>query len=104
MPEYLTTREDDEVVNYMDYGVQLGRKFRALKLWMIIRAFGVDGLAARIREHCEMATDLARHRRVDPGWQVVAPVHFGLVVFRCSAGRELTDADADALTERIMHG
>jgi aromatic-L-amino-acid decarboxylase len=43
VPEYLRTREDDEVVNYNDYGVQLGRKFRALKLWMIIRAFGVEG-------------------------------------------------------------
>ena len=46
VPEYLVTREQDDVVNYMDYGVQLGRRFRALKLWMIIRAFGVDGLAS----------------------------------------------------------
>ena len=45
VPEFLVTREQDEVVNYMDYGVQLGRRFRALKLWMIIRAFGVEGLA-----------------------------------------------------------
>src|SRR6185503_6370330 len=49
VPEYLVTREQDEVVNYMDYGVQLGRRFRALKLWMVIRAFGVDGLADRLR-------------------------------------------------------
>ena len=42
VPEYLVTREQDEVVNYMDYGVQLGRRFRALKLWMVIRAFGVE--------------------------------------------------------------
>ena len=48
VPEYLVTREQDDVVNYMDYGVQLGRRFRALKLWMIIRAFGVDGLASAV--------------------------------------------------------
>jgi aromatic-L-amino-acid/L-tryptophan decarboxylase len=102
VPEYLTTREDDDVVNYMDYGVQLGRRFRALKLWMIIRAFGVDGLAARIREHCEIATELAARISDTAGWQVVAPVHFALVVFRCvPAG--MSPADTDALNERIMH-
>ncbi|MGZ8456252.1 MAG: pyridoxal phosphate-dependent decarboxylase family protein, partial [Gemmatirosa sp.] len=51
VPEYLVTREQDEVVNLMDYGVQLGRRFRALKLWMVIRAFGAEGLAERIRWH-----------------------------------------------------
>lgn len=102
VPEYLTTREDENVVNYMDYGVQLGRKFRALKLWMVIRAFGVDGLAARIRDHCEIATEFAARVAETVGWQVVAPVHFGLVVFRC-APAGMRDDDADALTERIMH-
>src|SRR4051812_1525832 len=102
VPEYLTTREDDDVVNYMDYAVQLGRRFRALKLWMIIRAFGVDGLAARIREHCEIAMELAERIAATPGWVVVAPVHFGLVVFRC-APTGMSPGDADALNERIMH-
>jgi aromatic-L-amino-acid decarboxylase len=102
VPEYLRTREDDEVVNYMDYGVQLGRRFRALKLWMIIRAFGVDGLAARIREHCEITSRLAARIAKTPGWVVMAPVHFGLVVFRY-APAGMTDAGADALNERVMH-
>ena len=102
VPEYLTTREDDNVVNYMDYGVQLGRKFRALKLWMVIRAFGVDGLTARIRDHCDIATEFAARVSQTVGWQVLAPVHFGLVVFRCAPAGMLDD-DADALTERIMH-
>ncbi len=48
VPEFLVTREQEEVVNYMDYGVQLGRRFRALKLWMVIRAFGVEGLDRRV--------------------------------------------------------
>jgi len=59
VPEYLVTREQSDVVNLMDYGVQLGRRFRALKLWMVIRAFGADGLAARLRQQMEMARDLA---------------------------------------------
>lgn len=102
VPEYLRTREDEEVVNYNDYGVQLGRKFRALKLWMIIRAFGVEGLARLIREHCLMASDLARTIASTPSWKVVAPVHFGLVVFRCQP-HGLSDQEADQLTEAIMH-
>jgi len=102
VPEYLTTREDENVVNYMDYGVQLGRRFRALKLWMVIRAFGVDGLAARIREHCQIAAELAVRVAATAGWLVVAPVHFGLVVFRY-APAGMSDADADELNERIMH-
>src|SRR6185437_11564560 len=59
VPEYLVTREQDEVINYMDYGVQLGRRFRALKLWMMIRAFGVDHLVARMRDHRAFARAFA---------------------------------------------
>jgi len=55
VPEYLRTLEQEKVRSGSDYGVQLGRRFRALKLWMIIRYFGHDGLAARIREHCRLA-------------------------------------------------
>jgi aromatic-L-amino-acid decarboxylase len=102
VPEYLTTREDDEVVNYNDYGVQLGRKFRALKLWMIIRAFGVRGIEERIRAHCELASELAATIASTPGWEVVAPVHFGLVCLRCQPSG-LGDDAADALTEAVMH-
>ena len=102
VPEYLRTREDEEVVNYNDYGVQLGRKFRALKLWMVIRAFGVEGLARLIREHCAMAADLARTIASTPSWKVVAPVQFGLVVFRCQP-HGYSDEAADELTEAIMH-
>ena len=55
VPEYLRTPEQEKVRSGSDYGVQLGRRFRALKLWMIIRYFGHEGLAARIREHCRLA-------------------------------------------------
>ncbi|HKO15191.1 MAG TPA: pyridoxal-dependent decarboxylase [Gemmatimonadaceae bacterium] len=86
VPEYLTTPEGDAVVDLMDYGIQLGRRFRALKLWMVIRAFGVEGLAARLRDHCAMARAFADWVRADPDWEVVAPVPFSLVCFRYAPG------------------
>ena len=82
VPEYLVTREQDDVVNLMDYGVQLGRRFRALKLWMVIRAFGADGLAARLDHHCALARTFAGWVGDTPGWALAAPVPFSLVCFR----------------------
>lgn len=66
----------------MDYGVQLGRRFRALKLWMVMRSFGTDGLAARIREHVRLAQEFAGWVNAEPDWEVVAPHPFSLVCFR----------------------
>ena len=102
VPEFLVTREQDEVVNYMDYGVQLGRRFRALKLWMIIRAFGVDGLVQRLRAHCELARTFANWVRRAKDWEVVAPVDFSLVCFRF-APAGASEATRDRLNEEIMH-
>jgi aromatic-L-amino-acid/L-tryptophan decarboxylase len=102
VPEYLVTREQDDVVNYMDYGVQLGRRFRALKLWMIIRAFGTDGLADRLRDHCALARTLAAWIRKNDDWQLMAPVPFALVCFRY-APRGMANEEADRLNEQIMH-
>jgi aromatic-L-amino-acid decarboxylase len=82
VPEYLTTAEQDEAVNLMDYGVQLGRRFRALKLWMVIRAFGVEGLVERLRAHMELASEVASWIEEDSSWQLMAPVTFSLVCFR----------------------
>ena len=80
--EYLVTPERDAVVDLMNYGVQLGRRFRALKLWMVIRGFGTSGLAGRLRAHCALAQEFASWVRADPSWEVVAPVPFSLVCFR----------------------
>jgi aromatic-L-amino-acid/L-tryptophan decarboxylase len=102
VPEYLVTREQDAVVNYMDYGVQLGRRFRALKLWMVIRAFGVDGLAARLRAHCALAQMFAGWVAATEDWRLMAPVPFSLVCFRY-APAGATDEECDAMNEAIMH-
>jgi aromatic-L-amino-acid decarboxylase len=82
VPEYLKTPESEVVHNFNEYGVQLGRRFRALKLWMQIRWFGAEGIAARIREHCRMARELASWIEQDPSWELLAPVPFSVVCFR----------------------
>jgi aromatic-L-amino-acid/L-tryptophan decarboxylase len=99
--QYLVTSRDDEVVNYMDYGVQLGRRFRALKLWMVMRAFGTDGLAARLREHCALAREFADGIAADPAWALSAPVPFSLVCFRYAPAALTPDA-ADRANQQIM--
>jgi aromatic-L-amino-acid/L-tryptophan decarboxylase len=102
VPEYLVTREQDDVVNYMNYGVQLGRRFRALKLWMIIRAFGTDGLAARLRAHCELARQFASWVEASENWELMAPAPFSLVCFRYALGG-LPNEELDRRNEAIMH-
>jgi aromatic-L-amino-acid decarboxylase len=82
VPEYLKTA-DKNVTNYMDWGVQLGRRFRALKLWFVIRTYGVEGLAERIREHCRLAQLFASWVDVSPNFERLAPVPLSVVCFRC---------------------
>ena len=82
VPAYLTTPEDGGVVNLMDYGISLGRRFRALKLWMVVRAYGADGLAALISGHIALARRLAAAIEAEPRWELLAPVPFSTVCFR----------------------
>ena len=81
-PEYLRTAQDAEVVNYRDWGIQLGRRFRALKLWFLIREQGVAGLQARLRRDCDNAQWLAKQVEATPGWRVLAPVTLQTVCLR----------------------
>jgi aromatic-L-amino-acid decarboxylase len=101
VPEYLTSREHTDAVNLMDYGVQLGRRFRALKLWMVIRAFGAEGLAARIRAHCELAREFAQWVRDEPDWEVMAPVPFSTVCYRF-APSGTSEAERETMNARIL--
>jgi aromatic-L-amino-acid decarboxylase len=101
LPEYLITPEGGAATNLMDLGPALGRRFRALKLWMVLRWFGREGIAARIREHCRLARELAGWVEEAPGWELLAPVPFSTVVFRFRpAGAP--DEEADRLNERIL--
>ena len=101
VPEYLVTQPAGEVVNYMDYGVQLGRRFRALKLWMVIRAFGVDGIVERLRHHLALAREFAGWVAAEPGWELMAPVPFSLVCFRYAPAGG-TEAEREAANARIL--
>lgn len=100
VPEYLRTSESG-VTNLMDYGVQLGRRFRALKLWMVIRAFGVAGLQDRIRAHCEMARAFAARIEADPRFELCAPVPFSTVCFR--AVPDAPPERQDRFNERLLN-
>lgn len=99
-PEYLRTAEE-EVRNLMDYGVALGRRFRALKLWFVLRYFGVGGVRNRIRAHVRLARELADRVDGAEGWERVAPVPFSTVVLRFSP-EGVPDEAADGLNRRIL--
>jgi aromatic-L-amino-acid/L-tryptophan decarboxylase len=96
VPEYLRGDTENSVTNYMDYGVQLGRRFRAIKAWMVWRTFGREGLAARIREHLRLAQLVATWIREDSRFELLAPVVMGVV---CFAPR----APDSATAERMCH-
>ncbi|MDX6533195.1 MAG: aromatic-L-amino-acid/L-tryptophan decarboxylase [Gaiellales bacterium] len=101
VPFYLTSGEPD-VVNLMDYGIALGRRFRALKLWMVIRAYGRDGLAELVGGHIELARRLAGEVESAPGWELLAPVPFSTVCFRAHPEGVDDEAELDRLNERLV--
>jgi aromatic-L-amino-acid decarboxylase len=97
-PSYLQSAADGRVKNYRDWGVPLGRRFRALKLWFLIREQGVSGLQARIRRDMENAKWLEAAMRAEPHWRVVAPVVLQTVCVR----HEPPGMDADALDAHTL--
>lgn len=102
-PEYLRTVESAPVRNLMDTGVQLGRRFRALKLWMILRYFGAEGLRARLAEHMRLARLFADWVDADPDFERLAPVPFSVVCFRANPrDRHLTEEELDALNQAML--
>lgn len=82
VPDYLRTSEGEQVRNYMDYGIQLGRRFRALKFWFVVRYFGVEGLQRRLRDHIRLAQTFAGWVDRHPAFERVAPAPFSTVCFR----------------------
>jgi aromatic-L-amino-acid/L-tryptophan decarboxylase len=101
VPFYLTSSESD-VVNLMDYGLALGRRFRALKLWMVIRAYGRDGLAELVAGHIDMAARLAAMVGETPGWEVLAPVPLSTVCFRAHPAGVDDDEQLERLNARLV--
>ncbi|HEY6333920.1 MAG TPA: pyridoxal-dependent decarboxylase [Blastocatellia bacterium] len=108
IPEYLRSAEVDLTPNFMDYGPQLGRRFRALKLWFVMRYYGAEGLVARIREHIRLAREFASWIDLNPDFERMAPAPFSTVCFRVSHlkhGGDTTEQDDQAvndLNERLL--
>lgn len=100
-PEYLRTGEGDGVTNLMDYGVALGRRFRALKLWFVLRYFGVEGIRARLREHLALAGEWVAEVEATPGWEMAAPCPMATPVFRYAPEGAAPEA-VDALNQGIL--
>ena len=95
VPEFL--QSPDDAVSLSELSIPLGRRFRALKLWAVLRCYGRQGLQERIREHVRLAALFEEWVRAEPGWEVVAPRHFSLVCFR----KEGSDEENEQLLERV---
>jgi aromatic-L-amino-acid decarboxylase len=97
IPEYLRTAEDPRALNYMEYGIPLGRRFRALKLWFILRYYGHEKLAQTIREQISWAEGLGRQVEADPGFELAAPQMFSVVCLRYRG----SDEENRAILDRV---
>ena len=100
LPEYLKTADTD-VTNFRDWGIQLGRRFRALKLWFVIRSYGVDGLRRMISNHIAWAHELARVMAAEPDFEVVTAPRLSLFCFRYRHP-EWAEEELDAPNERLL--
>jgi aromatic-L-amino-acid/L-tryptophan decarboxylase len=96
VPEFLRTT-DEGALNLSEYGPALGRRFRSLKLWAVLRCYGAEGLRARVREAIRLAELFEGWVRDEPGWEVCAPRHFSLVCFR----RDGSDEENEAILDRV---
>lgn len=102
LPAYLQTRERAEVIDYRDWSVPLGRRFRALKLWFVLRSYGAEGLRARIADHIALAADLERTIAAEPGFELMAPRSLALLNFRYHPAGVDDGAALDRLNEVLL--
>jgi aromatic-L-amino-acid decarboxylase len=100
-PAYLRGAHDAEVANFRDWGIPLGRRFRALKLWFVLRSYGAEGLRAHVRLTVAEGRRLAAMAAAEPGWRVVAPAELGLVCLRWQPDG-MDDGTADERNRRIL--
>ena len=100
-PVYLQNTSDEQITEYRDFGISLGRRFRALKLWFVIRAFGADGLREKIRSHIEWAGALAREIDAAEDFELVTGPNLALITWRY-APRDVSDQALDEINERLL--
>jgi aromatic-L-amino-acid decarboxylase len=101
-PEYLLTAREGEVDDFRNFGVQLGRRFRALKLWMVFRSYGLEGMRRMIREHINLAREVHQTIQKLPDFEVLAPCNFGLVSFRYKPANLSSEAEVDRLNRSLV--
>jgi len=102
LPEYLKTRTRGKVNDYRDWGIPLGRRFRALKLWCVIRMYGVEGLREMIRNHISIARNLAEMIKNEPDFELLAPVTLNTVCFRYKP-EGVNENELNILNEKLNH-
>jgi len=102
LPEYLKTRTRGKVNDYRDWGVPLGRRFRALKLWSVIRSYGTEGLREKIRYHISLAARLSEMISKETDFETIAPVIISVVCFRYNPAG-YTEDQINALNEKLNH-
>lgn len=102
LPEYLKTRTRGQVNDYRDWGVALGRRFRALKLWFVIRNFGMEGIREKVKNHLELARWLAAEVGKSGDFELLAPVHFSLVCFRYHPEGIIDEDKINRLNEELL--
>jgi aromatic-L-amino-acid/L-tryptophan decarboxylase len=99
LPPYLRNTASDEVIDYRDWHVPLGRRFRALKLWFVLRTYGAEGIRHHVREHHRLALELTERIEAHPSLELFAPTPFGLVTFTHVDGNDATQRIADAIND-----
>ncbi|GAA5521172.1 aminotransferase class V-fold PLP-dependent enzyme [Aliifodinibius salicampi] len=103
MPEYLKTPEDQRVKNYRDWGIPLGRRFRALKLWFVLRSFGREGLQKIIRHHIALAQNLEEEINQHPDFELLAPVPLNTLCFRFQPSHISDEQKLNELNKRLLN-
>ncbi|MFC1555182.1 pyridoxal phosphate-dependent decarboxylase family protein, partial [candidate division KSB1 bacterium] len=104
IPEYLTTAESGTVTDYMNYGPQLGRRFRAIKLWFVLRYFGKNGIISRLRGHIRFAQLFKSKVEHSVDFEIMAPVPFSVICFRLNpSGKNLNEEEIEKINTKLMN-
>jgi aromatic-L-amino-acid/L-tryptophan decarboxylase len=103
LPEYLKTSEKEHVNNYRDWGIQLGRRFRALKLWFVIRSFGVAGIQDKIRFHLRLTQELLAKMKATEDFEILAPVPLNTICFRYRPRQVASEEELNRINADLMH-
>jgi len=102
LPAYLQSREHGSVIDYRDWGIPLGRRFRALKLWFVVRSYGVEALQQMVRNHIAWTADLAERIAAEPDFELTSPANLALLTFRYRPDGVIDDEALDRLNQQLL--